>query len=77
MTSNAERFKFTDEHIAFIRLHWDKKPSDLIKLFQQQFDLLINRNVFYKLKRNTIFQALSMLIVTAKKNLRSLKRIAR
>ena len=51
MTSNAERFKFTDEHIAFIRLHWDKKPSDLIKLFQQQFDLLINRNVFYKLKK--------------------------
>ena len=28
-----------------------KKPSDLIKLFQQQFDLLINRNVFYKLKK--------------------------
>ena len=51
MTSNAERFKFTDEHISFIRLHWDKKPSDLIKLFQQQFDLLINRNVFYKLKK--------------------------
>lgn len=51
MTSNAERFKFTDEHIAFIRLHWDKKPSDLIKLFQQQFALLINRNVFYKLKK--------------------------
>lgn len=51
MTSNAERFKFTDEHIAFIRLYWDKKPSDLIKLFQQQFDLLINRNVFYKLKK--------------------------
>ena len=51
MTSNAERFKFTDEHIAFIRLHWDKKPSNLIKLFQQQFDLLINRNVFYKLKK--------------------------
>ena len=51
MTSNAERFKFTDDHIAFIRLHWDKKPSDLIKLFQQQFDLLINRNVFYKLKK--------------------------
>ncbi|HHF3507319.1 TPA: P22AR C-terminal domain-containing protein [Haemophilus influenzae] len=51
MTSNAERFKFTDEHIAFICLHWDKKPSDLIKLFQQQFDLLINRNVFYKLKK--------------------------
>ena len=51
MTSNAERFKFTDEHIAFIRLHWDKKPSDLIKLFQQQFDLLINHNVFYKLKK--------------------------
>ena len=51
MTSNAERFKFTGEHIAFIRLHWDKKPSDLIKLFQQQFDLLINRNVFYKLKK--------------------------
>ncbi len=51
MTSNAELFKFTDEHIAFIRLHWDKKPSDLIKLFQQQFDLLINRNVFYKLKK--------------------------
>lgn len=51
MASNAERFKFTDEHIAFIRLHWDKKPSDLIKLFQQQFDLLINRNVFYKLKK--------------------------
>ncbi|HHF5333829.1 TPA: P22AR C-terminal domain-containing protein [Haemophilus influenzae] len=51
MTSNAERFKFTNEHIAFIRLHWDKKPSDLIKLFQQQFDLLINRNVFYKLKK--------------------------
>ena len=30
-----------------------KKPSDLIKLFQQQFDLLINRNVFYKLKKET------------------------
>ncbi|OOF51426.1 hypothetical protein BKK54_03170 [Rodentibacter genomosp. 1] len=47
----TDRFKFTEEHIEFIRLHWDKKPSDLIKLFKQKFGLTKHRTVFRKLKK--------------------------
>lgn len=47
----SERFKFSDEHIDFIRLHWDKKPSVLVKLFHQKFGLLKHRQVLRKLKR--------------------------
>lgn len=46
----SERFKFSDEHIDFIRLHWDKKPSVLVKLFHQKFGLLKQRQVLSKLK---------------------------
>ncbi|MGR6647414.1 HNH endonuclease signature motif containing protein [Avibacterium paragallinarum] len=46
-----KRFRFTDEHIAFIREHKDLAPKDLIQAFYQQFGLLKNRQVFRKLKK--------------------------